>query len=358
MTSRLRAPRSVVKVNGQPMGGWLEWSWEANSLFQADTFSCAFAMSRLPDGFKADWWAAQTSIDVEFLVGFPQDPAAYSASDLTSVFAGRVDDPAFDWDRGVISVSGRDLTAAFLDNKTAEKFPNQTASQIATTLAGRRGLTPVVTATKTKVGRFYQIDKVRMESDRTEWDLLTYLAREEGFIVYVQGKELHFAPRPTDDAGAYQVVWTPAAAGAPPSADHLRIRTSRSLTVAKDLVVIVRTWNAKSKKAFTRKATRNRAHGGTPQQYVYTIPGLTAEQAQQRANDLLAELTRHEMKLSFEGPAENGLGKAQMIKLSGTGTAFDQTYYPDTISRTFSVSDGYRWSVSAKNHSPESEPNL
>lgn len=39
-------------------------------------------------------------------------------------------------------------------------------------------------------------------------------------------------------------------------------------------------------------------------------------------------------------------------------TPFDQTYYPDTIVRTMSMEEGYYWRVEAKNHSPDSEPDL
>jgi phage protein D len=359
VTGQLRRPRSIIKVNGQVIAGWESWTWDGNSLYQADTFDALFPMKDLPPKFGPVWWAAQTDLDIEIFVGFPANADSFSASDLESIFAGRVDDASFDWPRQCISIAGRDMTAGFLDNKTSEKFPNQTASQIATMLAGRRGLTPVVTATKTKVGRYYQIDNVRMEDDRTEWDLLTWLAREEGFIVYVKGKELHFEPR-AKGGDVFRVVWRPAEPGKPMSTDFTSVKTVRTLTVARDLTVIVRSWNSKAKRAFEKKATRNRPKSPNKQQYVYSIPGLTPQQAQERANQLLAELSRHEMKLSVEGPAENALGKAQVIQLSGTGTAFDQTYYPDVIRRSFDASEGggYRWSISAKNHSPESEPTL
>jgi hypothetical protein len=37
-------------------------------------------------------------------------------------------------------------------------------------------------------------------------------------------------------------------------------------------------------------------------------------------------------------------------------TGFDQTFFPDVIRRSISVDGGYAWDVTAKNHSPESEP--
>jgi hypothetical protein len=44
--------------------------------------------------------------------------------------------------------------------------------------------------------------------------------------------------------------------------------------------------------------------------------------------------------------------------LTGTGTDFDQTYFPDSIARTFDQAGGYTWRIQAKNHSPEGQPSL
>lgn len=357
MTGQLQQPRSILRVNGVAMAGWLSWSWDGNTMFQADTFHCEFAMDDLPATYGRRWWAEQTDIEVEILIGFPREAGAFSASELDSLFVGHADDVDFDWAARLISVSGRDRTADFIDNKTSEKFPNLTSSQIAQKLAAKHGLTAIVTATTTKVGKYYAIDHVRLEDDRTEWDLLTWLAREEQFVCYVKGRELYFEPKPDAKVAPYKVAWSEPSAG-PPSADHTSIKTSRTLTVAKDITVTVRSWNSKQKKAFAKKAVRARPGAKNPQQYVYTIAGLTPEQCQQRANQLLAELSRHEMRLNLSGPADNVLGKTSVIALSGTGTAFDQTYYPDVISREFSPEEGYRWTVQAKNHSSESEANL
>lgn len=352
---QLRQPRGLVKVNGRAMPSWVSWSWDGNPLYQADTFSVFLSLSGM-SGRDAAWWAAQNDLEVELFAGFPADASSYDESDLESLFIGVADDLAIDWNTQALTLTGRDLTAGFLDNKTSEKFPNKTSSQIAETLAGRRGLTPVVTATKTKVGAFYKTDHVRLEDDRTEWDLLTWLAREEGFVVFVQGRELHFGPAPTK--ATYQVSYVAGDTARTPSGNFVRLTTSHGLTVAKDITVTVRSWNSKQKRAFTRKATRSKGAGAKAQNYVYTIPGLLPEQAQQRANQLLAELSKHEMKLRLDGPADNSLKKSDLIQVQGTGTAFDQTYFPDSVHREIDRDGGYVWSVSAKNHSPESQVNL
>jgi len=44
--------------------------------------------------------------------------------------------------------------------------------------------------------------------------------------------------------------------------------------------------------------------------------------------------------------------------LTGTGTAFDQLYFPESISREMSLQSGYLMTVHAKNSSPENQPTL
>lgn len=360
--SVLRQPCGAVKVNGVVMSGWVSFSFDANSFHDPDTFDVAFAISALPEGNGIDWFSQQTQLEVEIFAGFPSDPSAFSTADLDSIFFGRADEAAPDLNAWTITLTGRDMTAVFLDAKTSEKYIGQTASDVATLLAGKYGLTPVVTDTSTKIGRYLQADMVERQDQRTEWDLLTWLARQEGFVVFVKGKELHFEPPAQADANPYVIAYTPPTAAGPATCTMERVSCRRVLTVARDIVVTVRSFNSKSKKAFTQKATRTKTRGkrsaSSVQQYTYTIPGLTPEQAQQRANQLLAELSQHEMTIALEGPADNVLAITSTIQLKGTGSAWDQTYYPDSIHRTFTTEGGYSWSVSGKNHSPESEPNI
>lgn len=353
-----RIPRGLIKVNGSPITGWEEFETEENEYSAPDTFSVKFATFALPDAMNAAWWAAQGDADVEIFAGFPSDPDAFTASDLETIFAGKVDDVTFDWTTSTMTVKGRDLTAPLIDHKTSEKYVNLTSSQIAGKLAAKYGLTPVITSTSTMVGRFYQIDHVDLKDDRTEWDLLTWLAREEGFVTYVRGKELHFEPRPDGKGNAYVVQWVaPGAEGGAFSGNFTSFQNSRSLTVAKDIEVTVRSWNSKSRRAFIKTSKRKGAAGGV-QKYSYTIPNLSQDEAQKKADQFRDEISKHEMKLSFEGPADNTLHINSVIQQQGTGTNFDQTYFPESITRTMSLEEGYVWSVQAKNHATESQATI
>lgn len=355
LPSRVRHPRGAVKINGEAITGWLEFDTDENDYSQPDTFSVMLTMKGLPDGRKEDWWSRQEKVDVELYAGFPTDPDNYSDADLDLIFSGRTDDIGLNFTGRMISLVGRDKTSLMMDAKSSQKNVNVTASDVATKIAAKHGLTPKVTATTDKVGKYYQIDKVDLNEERTDWDLLTWLAREEGFIVFVRGDELHFKEKPDSAQDPYVVKYTP-----PTSSDFAKgsvssIRCGRSLTVARGVKVIVRSWNSKRKKAFERTASRSGGGGGDVQEYRYTIANLTPEQCEARAKQILEEVSRHAMTLEISGPADTILKIDDVISLEGTGTACDQVYYPQSIRRSMSLRDGFEWDVSAKNKTPESE---
>lgn len=351
-----RAPRCLIKVNGVQIPGMISFEVTENGFFEADSFRAEFAVSKFPDGYGPSWWGDTAPITVEIFAGFPTDPTAFTAADLESLFYGQVDEVGYSPNGTVIDISGRDLTGRFIDTKTDEKYPNLTASQIATKLAQAQGLTPKVTVTTTRVGAYYEIDNVTLQDNRTQWDLLTYLAQHENFIVFTKGQELHFEPPPELTAEAYVFQWIPPAdVGGPPQGNFTSLKVSRSLTLAKDITVTVRSWNARQKKAFIRKATvSHKSHAGNVQNYTYNIPGLTPDQAQQRATKLAEDLAKHERKATIDGPADNLLQRTDIVQIKGTGTSWDQAYFINSLTRAMSVGEGYHWSIELKNHSTDS----
>lgn len=363
--SDARQPRGIVKIGDKLLTGWLDLEFDNNSFYQADTFRICFSLSALPPEFNDAWWASQTEVMAEILVGFPVDAEKYTETDLDSMIYGRVDDMEYDPAGRTLMISGRDLTAKLIDNKTTEKWPNLTSSQIVEQIAAKNGMTPVVTKTESIAGRYYEIDHVTLTDEKSEWDLISYLARQEGFAAYVKGRELHFEPKPTPDGDVYMLKWQP------PTDEigyyqfnGMRMGFSRNLTVSRGVQVTVRSWNQKSKRGFTvtyptkGKGIKPGQATQKAQQYSYTFPNLTLEQATQKAQKLHSEIIQHEMNLSAELPGDNYLTPQVMVQVVGTATAYDQMYYPASIRRTLSMEGGYRMTLSAKNHAPDSQPSL
>lgn len=360
VSSRLRSPRGMAVINGLIADGFVECEVDNNSFYQADTFRAVFALSGQTASMDWAWWASRSNIEVDIRVGFPADPERPQRSELPSLIYGLADNIDIDPVADEIVISGRDMTSVFIDALTTEKFQNLTSSAIAQQLAERHGLTFDGTATITKVGKYYEIDHARLTNKMSEWDLLTFLGHEENFDVWVTGKTLHFQPKVSPSDDPYVLHWDRDKT----EFNGIGVKLSRALTISKGIIVQVRSWNQRQKKGFTvqREAThrynevlKNSAQPvGNAQTYAFVVPNLTPEQAIKYAEARLSGLSRHEMHLSASLPGDEILTTRNVIQLSGTGTEFDQVYFPDSIIRTYNRDMGYTMEVSAKNHNVES----
>lgn len=347
--SRVRQPRCTVTVNGKPLTGVIEAEVTNASHFTADTFHVVAAVKKLPSEFGPAYWALSIN-----------DQIAISASlerGATQLILGQIDNAAYDPIQGTLTLTGRDLSALLIDSKSAEKFQNKRSSEIAEILALRHGLDSSVQQTSALAGDFYEIDNVLLTQEQTEWDLLIYLAQREGFDVWVSGTTLFFQPPPALTAPPYPIRLHQSASGVAANVTHLRLE--RSETLARDVVVKVQTWNQKQQRSFTvtyrvTQAFKSQRAGGKSQLYSYVVPNLNRDQALAYAKNRAEEITRNERILTALLPGDNLLNTRTLVQLSGTATAWDQTYFPDTVTRRISLDEGYRMELRAKNHSTQS----
>ena len=341
-----RAPRLQVIANGETVSGTVDAEVLSNNYYSADRFRASVALGADPWA-GASFWASEPHIMVD--VQFSLDGGA----SFVSLIQGTVDSISIDPVLGLVHLDGRDLTAALIETRTQETFANRTSSEITSLLAQRHNLTPRVTATTTPVGRYYQSEHDRTTLDQfshatTEWDLLVFLARQEGFDVFVQGQTLYF--QPTTQTVDLAVSLQPR--------DAIALKLERSLTLARDIEVEVKSWNSRQNNAFVQTVRASGCgtggSGGSPQRYVFIQPNLTPDDALKLAQRKLAELTRHERTIRMSLPGELSLSPRSMIALEGTGTEFDQVYYVDVIERRLRQ-DGLSEYILARNTSPRTE---
>jgi phage protein D len=338
-----------VLLNGSTVLPAISAEVTNNSHFTSDSFRVECSLSAMPSAFGAAYWAASQGDQVQISVGV-------GSGNPVPLILGQVDNAEIDLIRKTVALTGRDLSASFIDKKTTDKFQNQTSSQIALTLATRHKLQANIAATKTKVGTYYAVDQVSLAREESEWDLLIYLAQHEGYDLWVSGNTLNFQPSLNLSSGTpYLLMYS-----AQPSqfASFTDLKMSRSQTLARDIIVIVRSWNQVQQKVFQVTYKRTQANkgqraGGQAQTYSYTVPNLTQQGALNYAMQKAEEISRQERILQVELPGDVTLNIRTPVKLVGTGTAFDQTYYPDTIKREISF-EKFRMSLRAKNHSPQS----
>ena len=351
-TPSSRAPRLRVLVGGQELTGAFQAEVVLTNHFGADRFSVAAAMGSDPWA-SAAFWSSETNVYVETQFSLDQ------GASFTSLVQGLADQVSIDPIAGTVGINGRDLSAALIEARTQEAFSNRTSSEIATILAQRRGLAPQVVPTSTLVGRYYESSYGTTTLDQfsratTEWDLLAYLARCERYDVFVRGIELYFRPIAEPDT-ASQVLRP---------CDVTRLMLQRTLTLARDVEVTVRSWNSQQQQVITEsvqstlnstRASSSSAQAVSPQRYVLVRPNLTPDTALKLAQQQVQELCRHERVVELAMPGELTLEAGSIVLLDGTGTEFDQTYYVNSIDRMLQPRTGFVQSVCLKGTSPRSE---
>lgn len=313
-------PQIRACIDGAPVPGVVALKIASVGYLAASRFEVAFALGAAGIGFFAALTAARVTLEL--------GQGGFAASPLLT---GQIDQVRIDLVQRVALLRGRDLAALLIDAELSETFSNQTASQIATTLAQRYGLTPNVTATSVPVGQYYELDHARNalglhSRSTTAWNVLSALAQIEGFDLSVSGTVLNFGP-PQVTA---PVFLTPQ--------NFIAVCFDRVLALPQ--AVTVTSWNSR------RKAAVSEAQGsgaGT----VVVRPNLTASQAAQAASAHLAALTRHALVLEGEMPGDTTLMPGMQLQIAQTGSSLDQSYTVASVLRRLHGHDGFVQSVRA-----------
>ena len=323
-----RAPQVNVLVNGAVIPGVIDVEVASNNHLAADRYRVRASLTAT--GYAT--WTGDT-LDVEIQVGV--------AGAWSSLIYGEADRLEFDVGRGEVHVDGRDLTSRFIAARTQDSFENRTASDIASLLAGRHGLTPVVTPTTAIVGRDYQNDYSRVTLDQharatTEWDLLIRLAEGEGFDVWVDGQMLYFAP---PDQAASGLLLTPN--------DCLSMRLERLMTLSGGLEVSVKSWDSRGQTAVVQTAS-SLSGLGEPRSYVVVRPNLSADAAQMVAQRLLTQMSQHERGVLIDMPGDLTTQPRDILTLAGTDTDFDGIWTISGVERRVSFDGGFVQTLEAR----------
>jgi hypothetical protein len=134
------------------------------------------------------------------------------------------------------------------------------------------------------------------------------------------------------------------------------LKLSRSLTMAGDITVTVKSWNIQSAAAVIGTAKRTGKGTGSQNYVIRKPPNLSQDAAQNLAEQYLVDLTKFERLLDGSAEGDPTLNpRTRAIRLAGTGTSWDQVYYPDLVTHRFSMDGGYKMTFRAKNHSTESD---
>jgi hypothetical protein len=311
-------PTLQITVGDMPVRGAVSVRIEQAAFFRAGRFAVSLAMGAPPLWGIADY--ARLSLQTLTI------SVATSGFGFLTLITGQIDNVVIDCAAQRATLSGRDLSARLIDTETAESFLNQTASDVAITIAGRHGLVADVVPTTAVIGQYYELDHARsalITHSRigNEWDLLVWLAQAENYFVSVSGINLYFGPMPVISPVAIDV------------GDCLDV--SIDIALALPNCAAVKSWNSRDKMAVTQVA-------GTGSSVTTLVkPNLSSAQALDLATSHLAALAQHVTILDLKLPGELNLAPGGMIYLTGTGSALDQVYVIEEIVREIDVSHGF-----------------
>lgn len=326
--SSARQALPLVLVNGAVIDGVIEIEAQSNSFFGADRFSACFALSATGSGL----WSGP-SLLVEIRISLDGEWA--------SLVTGMVDTVSIDPIRGEVRVSGRDLTSLFVAAQIEESFENQTSSDIANLLAGRRGLGASIQPTTTLIGRYYQTSRTRTALPQharatTEWDLLCWIAQLENFDVWVSGQTLNFQPA---GQAAPSLVLSPG--------DCISLNMHHALDIAAGVTITVKSWDSLSQNAIVQTSSNTDDSGATSSRTIIR-PNLSSDDAQILADRLVSQISGHERNLIIEVPGELVTVPRMIMALVNTGTDFDGQYVVCGVERRLTFAHGFTQTIEAR----------
>jgi phage protein D len=216
------------------------------------------------------------------------------------------------------------------------------------TLASRVGLTANVSVpSNDKVGLIYKTDTARITEQDTLMNVLTRLAQRSGCIFWINGTVLNFVPATAVTGPNYQINYIRPTPASIASGNFVTLRTQRSYRLAKNIKVRTKSWQMKPKQVISSEFNMLGSVGGNLV-HEYKAPNLTKQQADAFTQQRLNEISSREKTVEISLPGDINLTPENPVVLTGTGTAFDQTYIVSRIGHSFSQ-QGYRMNVSVRN---------
>lgn len=348
-------PRSIVRLDGNDV--WFNnWTVNLNSTSQADDFQIELPFRIIrnqPQSYLMNtpedpsYLLVKSDILVEVYVGYPNNPDSYQIDDLTRILYGYVDSIEINCSSTgeIVTLTGRNMVAPFLDNKVTSKYQNKTASAIVRELAGQQGLKADVSTTYTLSGKYANNDSAEMSSDQSQWDLMTYLAEQEGFSLRVADDTVLFGP--FDKVVGSQTDVPPLAYTWGQNVEDFQI--TRAPHAVKNVQVEVHSYNADASAHVQANSSRSFKGASDTYHERYFFAGLTQAQAQVKANSILAELSRLELTGQMNVAGNENLTVDRKIGLYGVGAGLSDIYFVRKAQHKFDFSGGYRTQVTFSN---------
>lgn len=341
-TGILRAPRAYLQVSAGNITP-TEVSYEMTTYRKSDGFSARVALDSNA-GMDEIYWSNLTETAVTIFATNDANNGGF-----VPAFVGNIDDVDIDFLTRTAMIRGRDLGAALLETNSTEPFVNQSTTQIVNQIAGRVGLTAVVSVpSNDRIGAIYKTDNTRTISQDTLFNILTRLAKRAGCIFWINGKVLNFVPPEQVTGQPFTIQYQRPTPVTIAQGNFVTLQASRSYRLSRDIKVRTKSFQLKQKKGLVSEYNMAGSVSGSIV-HEYRAPNLTKQQADAFTQARLNDISSLEKKLQIGMPGDVNVTPECPVNLIGTGTEFDQEYIISRVSHSFSQNGGYRMSMSVRN---------
>lgn len=324
------------------VGAHYAWATVNGATFALDKGTVSFAAMKKSSTFTAQIPLGLPGVEDVLGPNLGDNTTTISVStrgQRATLITGEIDDVAFDYIKGTVSISGRDASAKLHTQKSAEKWVNKQPHQIISDIAGRVGLSAEIDALALKAGRLVQIDWAKLTDGVSYAAVIHKLCEFMGAHWWVQAGSL-MVKSTASEGTPYVIHYSP---GPPKASDALSLTVHRNVQAGKPIKVSVKSWDARKKQASVGQYSIG--GNGTTVNYAYHLPGLTQDHVAQHAKAKAKDHVRHELELNAELVGDPTIDPSQALQL--IGTAFAQTFTIDTLEHSFGMG-GHAMMISAK----------
>lgn len=349
-----------ITINGKPVKNWISFTVEKSGLGAVDSFEVKLPWEVTDKPTDPLLYSGSTqAADLVFGSAKVRIEAGFEGEGKPALLIeGDMDYPVWSFDTTdgeVVSIYGRSYAARAFDFKETVKMQNLTSTAAFKQIARKHGLNPVVPQeSEAPVGEYVKDDHANVNREVSHWDLVLYLAQNDGFTTHVQGTDWYYGPRemlPNYKKDPLVFTWGH-------NIDS-GLQIERAPNASRNLIVEVISFvpGAVKKRGVGRmkgqriveKASFTGSSSGNKYTQRYYYPGITRDEAQRRARSILKDLSRQQVHGSFTTDFFPELSNDRRIVLYGVGKGLSQVYFTPKVVISGSRDDGLKAEVTFTN---------
>jgi phage protein D len=343
IASGVRAPRGWISLNGTKI-----LCESVSATLNATRSSSNFEAEVPLDLLLSSGWTLASLASQKEISG-----SIYISNDINSdssgaqMISGPIDDIYVNIPDELVIIKGCDVSRNMHNTINTTQYLNQTSSQIATTIAGKYGLS-LSGSSSGMVGKLYTKDYVKMFDGESDWTAIQHLAEIEGYAAYIQGSTIYF--QSPGQGGSYSVNYQPPTPESPASGDFLSLSLHANLNLGGTVNSTAMSHDPRQNTNVTATSTCS-GNGGNTLNYDCRGANMTQDQVQKLAKVSVFMAVRHEMEVDADLVGDNSLRAGMSLQISGTQSQWDNSYPIDCVHHELNA-DGYTMNVQARSMAP------